>query len=99
MSLDILKPEYSKGGYSFHYVIRTPDAAVYEQRDGKRIAGYEAFEVKVRQPTESNFVDIPTECYPGNEAFGSHAWSFNGSESKGRAIERMHEIQEGVDNR
>lgn len=69
----------NKNGLLYEQVKRTPCAAMYALRsvDGCQVVGYEVFRIKVDPAQHAFGKDYPEkEHFPGNEEFGSSAWSW-----------------------
>jgi len=72
--------EKSKNGCYYQLLKRSEKVAIYEQRYAHfgMIIGYEVFIIRIRQAAEFHGIQFEaSESFPGDEAFGSTAWTFS----------------------
>lgn len=78
--MEILSTTIKKNGFVYDQVDRNEYAAIYAQKIGEMVVGYEVFEV--RQQKEGSMVlggvtvELKAkELFPGDNEFGKTAWS------------------------
>lgn len=64
-----LREHIRKNGFDYYKVLETEKGFIYRQDDNGKTVAYETFKRKVN--TQFN-----CESFPGNEAFGSWAWTY-----------------------
>ena len=77
----LLEPEFKKRGFNYKLVTKNDSAFFYQISDGNDPRGFEVFKKKISKPaiTAMNGVEISfeeSERFPGNNDFGSWAWSY-----------------------
>jgi len=97
--IEKLKQTIIKNKMQYELFKRNDKAAIYEQIDPSinQVIGYEVFQIKIAKAYElqgkgadKKIYSYPmSERFPGNENFGSWAWSFTNKES---AIKKFNEI-------
>jgi hypothetical protein len=74
-----LEKQITKNGHVYHQIAASPEAYLYEQTDkstGKTV-GFEVFKHRENKAGEVYGKAIEAAvAFPGNEAFGTWAWSY-----------------------
>jgi len=77
----LLEDEFNRRGFRYKLICKNSKAFCYQISDGNDLRGFEVFKKKISKPatTVMNGVEISfEECerFPGNNDFGSWAWSY-----------------------
>jgi hypothetical protein len=68
---------FSKHGYTFKLLKRSPKAAIYEQTKGSRLYAYEVHRIRVRASCEFHGKTLPErERLAGDNDFGVHGKTY-----------------------
>lgn len=99
MKLKELKYTFTKRGYTYTQMIKTPDVVLYQVRDeNDGETYYEIFKYKTQtlypsfatqKYIDDGYTDI--EVYPSTECFGAWAWCCRNSDAVKRVLERQFE--------
>lgn len=83
---------YTKNGFSYQLLERTPEAAIYEQRHEDKLVAYEVVKVRCRSGRQSIVNGRPVvfeagEYLPSTEEWGRFGWTYagKGAETPARA--------------
>ena len=89
----ILENEIKKNGYDYICLLRGLKAFVYFQSLNGEPVAYEVFKKRINKAYEISGVHIEEgEAFPGNEAFGKWAWTYN---TEAEAKKKFGEIEHG----
>ncbi len=82
---------FSRAGFDYEQVKRNGLNAIFAQKCKGTVIAYEVVQIKVAPPERMFGKDYPErEVYPGNEEWGSIAWSCSMLE---RALERYSGLE------
>lgn len=87
-----LPATFTKNGYCYRMVARTPTAAIYEQRfRSGGLAAYEVIRVRRRAEKRIGITILPArEVLPSNEEWGRWGWTFSGNDALQAAKAKMY---------
>lgn len=93
--MQLLKENLRKNGFDYKLVKKGEKAYIYEQWDDeeKFTVAYEVFKIKIEKE-KLVFGDLmpEREIFPGNEDFGTWAWTYPSLE---KAEERFQQVESG----
>jgi hypothetical protein len=80
-----LKHHIRKNGYDYYFVEKTDAGYIYRQEDNGKVIAFEVF--KRKENTQFNCIS-----FPGNEAFGSWAWTYRTYEDAKKRLNKISEL-------
>lgn len=87
-----LEEKIRKNSSDYVLVKRGDHALMYAQYQNNLLLAYEVFEIRMLKAKKVFGDEYPErEHFPGNECFGSWAWSIK---SKSKAFDKLNEIEE-----
>lgn len=77
-----------KNGFDYYQEIANENGYVYRQMDGEKLVSFEVF--KKKENTQFNCIS-----FPGNEAFGTWAWTYRNLEDAKKRLETFNKKENG----